>query len=229
MEACPWTQFKQDPYPFCEEALCAWIREPANTWTNIAYFIVGLLLWRHYQKSRFEKANSVYLLFAIASIYLGIGSGLFHASVAFWAKKIDVSAMHVIASAGLMLTINRVRPLKLTTMLTGIFTFTLVSFPLIGWGKAGSIIFLSTLAIVIGHEIYLSFKIPLKSDQKKYLMGLIVAFAVSFIASEMDRPGGLLCKPDNHIFTGHGFWHFGTAFCIYLGACYFAKFTKAKA
>ncbi len=227
MNQCPWTQFEPDPYPFCEEALCSWIREPANTWTNIAYFIVGFLLWRKYQDSKNIKANPVYLLFSIAAIYLGIGSGLFHASVVMWTKKIDVSAMHVIASTGLMLTLNRRRPMDYKKMLLGIAVLTSLCFPFIGWGKAGSIVFLSMLATVIGHEIWLSYKIPLKWDQKKYLMGLIVAFVLSFIASEMDRDGGLLCNPDNHIFTGHGFWHFGTALCIYLGALYFAKFTKS--
>ena len=43
---CPWDGFTQAPPGFCEQALCAWVREPGNTWSNLAFIVAALVMYR---------------------------------------------------------------------------------------------------------------------------------------------------------------------------------------
>ena len=43
MAMCPWSDYAPATIAFCERRLCAWIVEPSNAWSNVAYVLVGLL------------------------------------------------------------------------------------------------------------------------------------------------------------------------------------------
>jgi hypothetical protein len=43
---CPWDWLRQSPPSFCEETLCGWVKQPANTWSNIGFLVSAALLWR---------------------------------------------------------------------------------------------------------------------------------------------------------------------------------------
>ena len=49
-DGCPWSELSHFAPPnvkWCEAQVCGWIVEPANTWSNLAYILLGaLLLWR---------------------------------------------------------------------------------------------------------------------------------------------------------------------------------------
>ena len=42
---CPWSGFTPPNVDWCEEELCAWIVNPADTWSNLAYVVLGLFMW----------------------------------------------------------------------------------------------------------------------------------------------------------------------------------------
>lgn len=214
MNQCPWTEFKPDPYPFCEDALCSWVREPANTWTNIGYLIVGLYLWRR------RREDDLFLYFSFASLFLAFGSGLFHMTTAFWAKKLDVMAMFLLSSTSILLSLKKRFTLTPKQFFAFFILINLFSYPLIGRGQAGGIFFLVQILFVVMHEIWVGKKI--KQNQKnKLLIKLVAVFVASFLLSQLDQKR-ILCDPQNHILTGHGIWHLGTAYCIYLVTQYFS-------
>ena len=74
----------------------------ANKWSNLAYIVVGLygiaLGWR----DRRGKSGDAYLVrtpalsiaFGAACFCLGIGSGLFHASLTRFSQQLDVASMY---------------------------------------------------------------------------------------------------------------------------------------
>ena len=79
-------------------------RTQANTWSNLAYVLVGLYalaLGRFDQRARTAEGRG-YLrdtpahsfLFGAACCYLGFGSGLFHASLTRWGQQLDVAGMY---------------------------------------------------------------------------------------------------------------------------------------
>lgn len=62
------------------------IREPQNTWSNLAFVFVGALIWAHDRRTFTH-------LFAAALIALGIASGLYHASLLPSWRSADVATM----------------------------------------------------------------------------------------------------------------------------------------
>ena len=42
---CPWSGWAPPNVQWCEENLCALVTAPANTWSNLAYIVVGLVMW----------------------------------------------------------------------------------------------------------------------------------------------------------------------------------------
>ena len=44
---CPWSNWAPATISFCEERLCAWVVEPSNAWSNLAFVAGGaVMLWQ---------------------------------------------------------------------------------------------------------------------------------------------------------------------------------------
>ena len=81
---CPWDNWDPGTVQFCEERLCAWIAEPSNAWSSLAYVIIGLItLWA------WRKGPSIGIAVSVANIMIGIGSFFFHASGMFAGEVVD--------------------------------------------------------------------------------------------------------------------------------------------
>lgn len=208
---CPWSQYEKDPFPFCEEQLCQWISQPANTWSNIGYFIAAWLIWKHHRNSAF----------ALITLYLAIGSTLFHISGTMWGKILDVSAMLLLS--GLCLSFSVVKTLKLPRWMGVLFFggLSLVTLPWVGHGKLGGYIFVAEVIATVALEFRL--RHTLGAQKWQDLKRVMVIFPTALGLNMMDQHGPL-CWPSNHIFTVHGLWHLMTAYCLYL----IAKFYSAK-
>ena len=80
------------------------LRTRANSWSNLAYVLVGfyaLGLAVHDRRRNLASAGGylvstppMSILFGVACCYLGFGSGLFHASLTRWGQQLDVAAMY---------------------------------------------------------------------------------------------------------------------------------------
>ena len=93
-------------------------RTPANTWSNLAYVLVGFyaiaLAWRDRRLGGEERAvnslrstPSLGFLFGVACCYLGLASGLYHASLTRLAQQLDVASMYAPLLASLALFVGR--------------------------------------------------------------------------------------------------------------------------
>ena len=79
-------------------------RTRINTWSNLAYVLVGFygiaLGWRDLRgkcpadRGYLVQTPALSVLFGAACCYLGLGSGLFHASLTRWGQQLDVAAMY---------------------------------------------------------------------------------------------------------------------------------------
>ncbi|MBI2423643.1 MAG: ceramidase domain-containing protein [Candidatus Hydrogenedentes bacterium] len=90
---------------YCETVhLESIFRTRANTWSNLAYVLAGLYVCAlaFHDRRRAMAQDAGYLLrhpvfsalFGLACVYLGLGSGLFHASLTRWGQQLDVAAMY---------------------------------------------------------------------------------------------------------------------------------------
>lgn len=93
-------------------------RTPANTWSNLAYVLVGFyaiaLAWRDRRlgpegssDSYLRATPSLGFLFGAACCYLGLASGLYHASLTRLAQQLDVASMYAPLLASLALFAGR--------------------------------------------------------------------------------------------------------------------------
>ncbi len=73
---CPWSQFTPPNVDWCEAERCAWIVNPSDTWSNLAYIAFGLWMWHRARGS----GDPTLGLFGPASIAVGLFSGVYHAS-----------------------------------------------------------------------------------------------------------------------------------------------------
>jgi hypothetical protein len=77
-------------------------RTRANTWSNLAFIVVGLyamgLSWRDVREEQrggyLERTPALSLAFGVATCCLGMASGFFHASLTRFGQHVDVAAMY---------------------------------------------------------------------------------------------------------------------------------------
>ena len=43
-DGCPWSGWTPPNVDWCEEELCAWVVNPADTWSNLAYIALGAVM-----------------------------------------------------------------------------------------------------------------------------------------------------------------------------------------
>lgn len=213
MDSCPWSGFERDPFPFCEEQLCHIIGQPANSWSNIGYFLAAYFIMRN------SKLNCDKKYFAFTSVLLGISSTLFHMSGTLWAKKLDVGSMLLISALTLTFSLRKKHSLNLKhTLIAYAFIFG-CSFPLVGVWKWGGYLFIIQCLLTIFIEIF-EFKNGITKEKKKSIIIVCYVLPVALLLNMLDQ-NGTLCSPGNHIFTIHGLWHLMTAYCLYLVAKYY--------
>lgn len=92
---------------FCEAISDQLVRQPANAVSALAFVFVGLLILLASRPSapnagasgNLMRSQTVYgVLFAMASMVIGIGSLLYYASLSFWAQTVDVPGMYLIVT-----------------------------------------------------------------------------------------------------------------------------------
>lgn len=215
--SCPWDAYPKDPTPFCEPQLCQIIGQPANTWSNIGYFVAAYVLWKH-ARTPFERA------FALVCLFLAIGSTLFHMSGALWAKIFDVAGMLMLTGLCLSITLARQHQWRARTTWAFYFILCAACYPFIPRHMGGAL-FLAQMAATVGLEAW-----QLRHWRHPglhHLKTVLVVFLVALALNMMDQQGPL-CWKSNHIFTVHGLWHLMTAYCIYRIAWYYRAWGEAE-
>lgn len=215
MNSCPWGPLaNQLPQHLCESNLCAYVVQPANTWSNISYLIVAIVILR--QKS----LTSDKYWFFIMSFCLFIGSTLYHMTGTYWGRNLDVGAMLILSSFVLSLTFVRFLSLKRywVWVISGISLA--LTLPQVQMGRGGAIFVLQCIVAALVEFVHFK-KAGVTAEQKKWLaQGLgFFLFALALNLIDMKR---IYCLPDNNVITLHAVWHLICGYCIFMIAKYYA-------
>ena len=100
---CPWSGFTPPNVDWCEEELCGWITNPANTWSNLLYVALGVLMWREARRRR----SPALAPFGPASIAVGVFSFVYHASYTWMLQFFDFVGMFLFCFCVLALNARR--------------------------------------------------------------------------------------------------------------------------
>ncbi len=213
---CPWSDWAPATLKFCEAHVCAWIVAPAETWSNLAYLLVGFwLIFRG--RSRVETRLGLY------AIVVGICSSLFHASYTYAFETLDLASMFFLGFEILYQALGRLGWIrgKSPIPLFGLLLAGGVALLLSTRGADRLLVFTGLIALGVWFELLIFVRErryrregrtvpPIDYAPFGWSLGL---FAVAFGFWVLDYQG-ILCVPDRHFFSGHAAWHVVNAGCF---------------
>lgn len=223
---CPWTPLREwgglPNVKWCEETLCAWISEPANTWSNVAFLVAAAALWVMVRRDP-ERTQRFW---ATATFWVGTTSLVYHASVAFVTQVLDFWGMYFFFGLVLLLNLVRLGALKsaslfrvLWALILGLTALTVVIAKL-GLPVQGivGVLLLGTLVTEA-----LATRRARGPVAHRFLLGALAFIFVAGVFSASDASRAF-CTPSNHVIQGHAIWHVLNAVGIVLAHLHYRQF-----
>lgn len=219
---------------FCEHSRDALIKQPANTFSNIGFMIVGLIIaWQlmnekyNFNKNRLTTTLFYPAFFATICVLMGPGSMAMHASTTIIGSYFDVSSMYLIAAFmfayALMRLLNLSEPKFFFTFLFVIIICNIVYFinkPMLGFLDRNAIfgVFI-VLATLLEYVIIYRNK---NSIEKKWAILYSIIFIIATIIWQFSKTGNILCH-EYSLIQGHAVWHILDAVALYFMFRYYVS------
>jgi len=204
---------------WCEEQLCSWIREPANTFSNVSYVIVGILILINARKFSYPHLR----MLGWFTILLGIMSGFYHATSSFVGEVLDYSSMFLISAYVLVANLSRLfiwSPRRVATSALLLFTVSVIG--LVQLRTVGAVFFFVQITAAVIVEVVLRKRATPMPDQKNMWKSLgLLLFAWAIWSLDTHR---IVCDPKNHFINGHAIWHVLTAVSIFFLFKFYSQF-----
>jgi hypothetical protein len=220
---CPWAEFELGKLISCEERLCAWVRQPMNTYSNLALALVAVLLFARATRTGSRTDRD----FGFLAILIGIASSLSHASQIRALVFFDYASQFVLFAYLIRLNLERLGKFQgqksrwpLTLGLSVIFMI-----PSVIDKRAGVPGFFLMAALYFLSE-YRGFKQSPAKDYSAFKNSL-ATFAVAGLCFGLDT-SGIICMPTKHLFQLHAVWHVLVACSLYQLASHFTAFESAR-
>jgi drug/metabolite transporter (DMT)-like permease len=224
------------PTCFCEKAGDGWIAQPANTWSNLGFVVVGLAIAAAADRGRLLRspANPVTRtrffpgVFAVVTALLGPGSMFLHGSLTRGGGTIDVASMYLFASLLLAYAAQR------------LFRLSRGAFAGIFGALAGTLILLQATVrlpveltfglllagFALGELSVSRVRRELRID-RRFLLLAAGLFGAAFALWVPSLSGGPLCNPES-LLQGHAAWHVLCALAAGSLFLYFASEREAR-
>ena len=208
---CPWSGWLPPNVQWCEENLCALVTAPANTWSNLAYLIVAIVMWRQAAGLPGRGVD----FYGPAAAVVGICSLVYHASYTFVFQFFDFVGMFVFLD--LMITSDLVRLGRASAARQrSLWLFLVVT----SSGLVPALFFAGIpiqflVVATIAPWLWLEFALLRARGGRRDLLWLSIALAAVaglFSAADVTR---IYCRPDDHFLQGHAIWHVLTACSFY--------------
>lgn len=208
--SCPWYDITEKMgapnIKWCEETLCTWVSEPANTYSNIGYLIVGLILVYLGIK---HKHNSNMRQYGPIIFFMGAMSFYYHQSNFYGSQILDFVGMFFFVGWAIAMNLVRLGKLKYKNVIwfnlaLGTFYTVAMHVMYLTGIKFQGIVLVSGFAI-LSTEIMARKLVPVSYKWFATTIGvLIVAFGFSIADGQR-----IWCDPTQHgwFAQGHAVWH----------------------
>ena len=219
---------------FCEATRPGPVRQPANTYSNAGFLIVGLAIgWQAWRDVAARKApdwaNPIVTTvrypvgYALASVGIGLGSSALHASMTPWGAELDLLAMHLWGAWCIAFTTTRLFRggdrvfLSLFTAQVGALLSR------IAWGHPYTIRGSQLFGLMVATAILIELLGRWRNRRRvrmdnQYLVWAIVTFLAAYACSRVSTGAGPWCEPTSY-WQGHAAWHLlcaGSTAFVYL-------------
>ena len=198
----------------CEEIGDGVFAQPFNTWTSLAYVIVGGWVMVQVIRSRPQQRFGP-IVFGVTLILVGLGSVLFHGSMPSWARTAHDLPIAAAALFIVLYDLAVIRPGLRTVLIVAFFGVSAALWPLFELvpDAAAPVTVVFFIAAVVMEIIV--FRLDLKAgpiSQTRLILyavlgGLILLAGTSYLLGRTDAP---LCDPQAFIQL-HGVWHIASA------------------
>jgi hypothetical protein len=213
---------------FCESGYSGLIKQPVNTWSNLGFIIVGLIIGftesKRHQRLRFKPfSRSLFFttFYATLAVLLGPGSMAMHATTTKLGGFFDMLSMYMIASFLVSYASKRMFGLTpsgfvavfvLLMSICIFFNFQTFKVPFVG--HVGSFVF-GVLLIIAGIIEWIYFFIRKVKINIAWGISAILAMLLAFYIWNISLTGKPFCDPSSLV-QGHGIWHLLNATSIFL-------------
>jgi hypothetical protein len=212
--SCPWYEITEKTgapnIKWCEETLCQWISEPALTWSNLGYLIVGLVVLYLGIKN---KHNAHMKQFGPIIFFMGAMSFFYHQSNFYGSQILDFVGMFFFVGWAIGMNLIRLSKIKSNQLVW--FNLSLASVYSVAMHAMYVTDIKFQVIVLISGFIILATEFMARNIVKvKYnwfittILVLIVAFGFSI--SDGQR---IWCDPTQHgwFSQGHAIWHWVAA------------------
>lgn len=196
---------------FCEAIRPGPIAQPVNTWSNLAFVLVGLLILGVAPGSADGRANLMLsqpaypLVFGASTVVIGLGSLFYHASLSFAGQWFDVMGMYLLATFMALYGVARIRPMRGSRFaLIHVAVNAALGALLVVAPEARRLVFAGLILAVIALEVWIALR-RRPSIRYAYFGAALVSFAVACAIWVLDNLR-VLCAPDS-VLQGHALWH----------------------
>jgi hypothetical protein len=183
------------------------VRQPSNTWSSLAYALIGLMVLAHsYSLPNKKPFTWLFgLLLCLMMLTIGIGSAFYHASLTFIGQFADFSGMYLMSSFILVYALYRRYSLPEINVVLGYLGLnTILALLLYFVPETRRTLFGLLLILALILEIYYANSAKPSINRYWFYGGLLIfalAYAVWIIDDER-----ILCSPESWI-QGHALWH----------------------
>lgn len=225
---------------YCEfDHVHRFFRQPVNTYSNLAYCWLGALVLgiaRYDAKHQLQPGLNqlarfplLSVLMGVCLVYLGLGSGFFHASLTYVGQRVDMNGTYSVLLTLAGIALYHALPTQaipaaqknywVVTLVVLIVLFLKIALWIPSSRLVPALILLLNLLMIIQ---YVRFR-------KVYRPGLIllglalVVMAIKIRTLDVQKVG---CAPHS-LFQGHALWHLLTALSTFCSYAFF-RFTKAN-
>lgn len=210
MGSGPWERLRPATVKYHENNIRAWVRQPANAWSNMAYVVVGA--WLYYQFTMQASAWWMAIL-PITAILIGLTSFLYHASYSLLFQFSDLVSMYLLAAFLVAFNLRRLISMPDGTFYAVYVTIFVVSCAaFLTLRKTSGFLIFAALALVSILLETLMWVVGPPISRVDYLMAMVV-LSVSLVFWIVDYRGKLF-DADNHFVQGHALWHVISSLCF---------------
>lgn len=217
---CPYATLQHASIHFCEDNLCAWVVQPANAYSSLAFSLVGLVLMIQARRS----GSQFLKLFGPVGIAVGLTSFAYHASFSFIGQIFDLGSMYCFSALLIVMNARRAELLDEARVVPAFLALVAVPTALV-------VLFRVVGPALFGSELLAALLLELRARGagKPDYTGLFTAlglFAISFGIWNLDYHR-VWCDPGRHVIQGHAIWHVLNALVFVPLYRFYAQFQPA--
>ena len=214
---------------FCEAARDGWVKQPANTMSNLGFVVAGLAIAWHAGRHPLGGLATAY---ACVVVLLGPASAAMHATQSELGGQLDLLSMYLVASFAAAYAVMRWYP-RGAVFFWQVFSLCVAACELVGLlgedvpvvQQSGNVAFAALLLTAVIIEVRLWRRADAERTDLRWGAGALATILVAFAIWTVTK--ARWCDPHS-LLQGHAAWHLLDAVSAYLLFRFWASASPAE-